>query len=180
MGFKYDVTNVPTDEERIAEALSEIERGLKHIRGDPVWSREPTDPGMLMLLEDCVNSEYWGIALSIAFTLGRASIVGKVDPAAAARAIAAKEAQRRAGGDRAEQIMDEADTRWRRKGEKIWRERYANLAPDDPDRITVEDLAVLIQDDTVGDIDLDTIKKQISQWNKRDGIKPNVRRRSRR
>jgi hypothetical protein len=180
MGFEYDVTNVPTDEERIATALREIGDGLKHVRGDPVWSRERTAPGMLMLLEDCVNSEYWGIALSIAFTLGRASIVGKVDPAAAARAIAEKEAQCRAGADRAEEIRDEADTRWRREGEKIWRERYANLAPDDPDRITVEDLAVLIQDDVAAGIKLETIQKQIGKWNKRDGIKRNAKRRPRR
>ncbi len=180
MGFKYDVTNVPTDEERMAQALSEIEGGLRHVRGDPVWSRESTDPGMLMLLEDCVASEYWGLALNIAFDLGRASIVGRVDPDAAARAIAEKAAQRLAGDDRAKKISEAADIRWRREGEEVWRVRYANLAPDDPNRITVEELAKAIQDEVAGSIKIPTILKQITKWNKRDGIKRNAKRRPRR
>jgi len=181
MGYKYDATNVPTDEERIAEALSEIECELDHVRGDPA-RREPTDPGILTLLEDCVSSEYWGLALSIAFALGRASIVGYVDPAAAARAIDELKAQRRVGEDRGRKVSDEADDKWRREAEKIWRERYANVAPDDPRRIRVEDLVSTIQNDVAGaaDLESDTIKKQISEWNARDGIKPIVRRRSRR
>ena len=87
-------------------------------------------------------------------------------------------ATRKGGGDnRAAQYAAERDTRWRIESEKMWRERYANLAPDDPNRITAEDLAVLIQDDIAGDIRLGTIEKQIGKWNKRDGIKPNAKRR---
>jgi hypothetical protein len=81
------------------------------------------------------------------------------------------------GVKRGEQLAEVADIRWRLEGEKIWRDRYADLAPDDPNRITVEDLAVLIQDDVAGDIKFGTIEKQIGKWNKRDGIKPNAKRR---
>jgi hypothetical protein len=87
--------------------------------------------------------------------------------------------RRKTGGDiRGAKYAADRDARWRIKGEKMWRERYANLAADDPNRITVEDLAVLIQDDIAGDIRLGTIEKQIGKWNKRDGIKPNKKRRS--
>jgi hypothetical protein len=85
--------------------------------------------------------------------------------------------RRKTGGDnRAAQYAAERDARWRIKGEKMWRQRYANLAPDDPNRITATGLAACIQDDIAGDIELDTIKKQIGKWNKRDGIKPNKNR----
>jgi hypothetical protein len=88
-------------------------------------------------------------------------------------------ATRKSGGDdRGAHLAAEADVRWRSEGEKIWLERYAHLAPNDPNRITVEGLAVLLQDDIAGGIKLDTIKKQIGKWNKRDGIKPNKKRRS--
>ena len=115
--------------------------------------------------------------MNIAFTLGRVSIVGKDDPAAAARAIAERKAQCQAGNNRAAQLAEERDTRWRRESEKIWLECYANLAPDDPNRLTVAKLAERIRDNIAGDIELDTIKKQIGKWNKRDGIKPNTKRR---
>ena len=86
---------------------------------------------------------------------------------------------RKDGGDkRSDQVRADADNRWRRAGEEIWRELYANLAPDDPNRITVEDLAQDIQDEVAGGIKPNTIKKQIGKWNKRDGIKPNAKRRS--
>jgi len=178
MGFKLrDLTKIPTDEENIARALREIERGLDHVRKDGVWSREPTDPGLLMMLEDCVGGESWGIALSIAFTLGRVSIVGK-DGAAIERAIDEKKAQCRAGANRAVQLAAERDARWRIESEEMWRECYANLAPDDPNRITVTKLAKRIRDEIAGDIQLETIKKQIGRWNKRDGIKPNTKRKA--
>ena len=180
MGFKLrDLTKIPTDDENIAKALREVERELDHVREDGVWSREPTDPGLFMMLEDCVGGESWGIALSIAFTLGRVSIVGKNGPAAIARAIAEKKAQCRAGKSRAVQLAAERDARWRIKGEEMWRKLYANLAPDDPNRITVEGLAVLIRDEIAGDIKRGTIERQIGKWNKRDGIKPNTKRRPR-
>ena len=61
MGFKLrDLTKIPTDEENIAKALREIERELDHVREDGVWSREPTDPGLFMMLEDCVVGEVLG------------------------------------------------------------------------------------------------------------------------
>jgi hypothetical protein len=88
-------------------------------------------------------------------------------------------ATHKGGGDaRGAHLAADSDRRWRREGGKIWRERYADLAPDDPNRVTVEDLAILIQDDIAGVIKFGTIVKQIGKWNKREGIEPNKKRRS--
>jgi hypothetical protein len=96
MGFDLrDLTKFPSDEERIAQALSKIEGELKHVTDPDVWSREDQSPGLLMLLEVCVASEYYGIALAIAFDLGMAAVFGKVDPSALAKHRAGAEARRR-------------------------------------------------------------------------------------
>ena len=96
MGFDLgDLTKIPSDEERIAQALSKIQEGLECIDDPHVWSWERESPGLFTLLEDCVGSEYYAIALSLAFALGQAAVVGKADPAALSNARAAVEARRR-------------------------------------------------------------------------------------
>lgn len=95
MGFKLpDLTKIPSDEERITQALNEIEGDLEHVDDPHVWSWEGENPGLLMLLRDCVASGYYGIALSVAFALGKAAVVGNADPAALSNLRAAAEARR--------------------------------------------------------------------------------------
>ena len=61
MGFDLgDLTKIPTDEELVAQALGKIEGELKHLDDPDIWSRDDESPGLLMLLEDCVASEYYG------------------------------------------------------------------------------------------------------------------------
>jgi hypothetical protein len=97
MGFDLgDLTKIPSDEERIAQALSKIEGELKHVDGPDVWSRDDQSPGMLMLLRDCATSAHGvGLALEMAFELGKAAVLGKSDPAALPKFRAAEQARRR-------------------------------------------------------------------------------------
>jgi hypothetical protein len=115
-----------------------------------------------------------GYALDYMANLGR--IDGEYGPSCELRDDAAF--RKKGGDERSARYAAERDARWRNEGEKIWQERYADLPPDDPNRITVEKLAQDIQGEVAGDIKLDTIKRQIGKWNKRDGVKPNAKRRS--
>jgi hypothetical protein len=119
MGFDLgDLTKIPGDEERIAQALSKIERGLKHVDGSAVWGRDNESPGLLMLLEDCVASEHYGIALSVAFDLGRY---------AAGEKVSVTERQRLAGLATAARNKANADA-WQLPGKRIWWEVRGQLA----------------------------------------------------
>lgn len=99
MGFKLpDLANMPSNEERIAEALATIEVGLQDIDDPAVRCRDDESPGLLMLLKQCVSADpTWDMAMAveIAFDLGRAAVVGKADPAALSNFRAAVEARRR-------------------------------------------------------------------------------------
>jgi hypothetical protein len=113
MGFDLgDLTNIPTDEELIAQTLGKIEGELKHVDDPNVWSRDDESPGLLMLLEDCIASEYYGIALSIAFDLGIAAVLDKVDPSALAKHRAGVKA-RRQGTQRSTITRQASATEWR-------------------------------------------------------------------
>jgi hypothetical protein len=98
MGFKLpDFTNMPSDEERVAEALATIEIGLKGIDDPAVRCRDDESPGLLMLLEQCVSADpTWDMAMAVklAFDLGKAAVLGKADPAALQNLRAAAKARR--------------------------------------------------------------------------------------
>jgi hypothetical protein len=130
--------------------------------------------------ETVVDDEKAGLLMrTIGYTLDYMANLGRIEgeygPSYVLRYDAAL---RKNGADNSGKVRAvKADARWRRAGEKMWREVYADLTPDDPNRITVEDLATAIQDEVAGSVKLGTVLKQIGAWNKRDGVKKNEKRR---
>jgi hypothetical protein len=65
MGFKYDVTNVPTVEEGWRKLLVRLEAEFDGIGGPAVHRRHDEPPGLLLMLERCIASEHYDIAAGI-------------------------------------------------------------------------------------------------------------------
>jgi hypothetical protein len=102
MGVKFDViTGVWGGEPMIVRSLAEIEDGLKGVDDPGVWKEgDGESQGLLPLLRELVPTEpppTWevALALSVAFELGRAAVVGKAGPAALTKFKAAADARRR-------------------------------------------------------------------------------------
>lgn len=113
MGFTFDLTNMPSNEERMAESLAKIKDGLKGIDNPDVRSRKEESPGQLMLIEQCVSADpTWDMALAveIAFELGRY---------AAGEKVSATEKQRVAGLATAARNKAKADA-WQGPAKQIW------------------------------------------------------------
>ena len=85
----------------IVRSLAEIEGGLKGVDDAGVWKEDDGESqGLLPLLRKLVPVEpapTWEIALAlrVAFDLGKAAVLRKVEPAALLRFREAQEAQRR-------------------------------------------------------------------------------------
>jgi hypothetical protein len=169
MGFKFDVTNMPTDEERVAEALDEIEEGVKHV-GDPeVWRWAEESPGMLMLLRDCATSAHGiGIALEIAFELGKVSVVRKADPAAWAKFVAGMDARARGrerGTRNGVKTNQSKAAAWHAPVHAIWLEKRGSRPETrkwNQDRV-VQEIRKKLADVKLPSDDR-TIEKQIAKW----------------
>ena len=83
-----------------------------------------------MLLEGCVASEYYGIALSVAFALGKIAADAKGDIGALRKRFVTELSQ--SGGDaRGAQSSDEADKRWRNEARPIWQKNRGQFPEGD-------------------------------------------------
>jgi hypothetical protein len=65
MGFKFDVTNMPSDAERWSDLLARLEAEFAGIDDPAVHSRDDEAPGMLLLLERCIAGSYYDLAANV-------------------------------------------------------------------------------------------------------------------
>jgi len=160
MGFKFDFTNMPSDEERVAEALAKIEARLKNIDDPAVRSRDDQDPGLLMLLEQLVSVHadvwQWTLALSVAFDLGRY---------AAGEKVSVTERQRLAGLVRAAQIKAKADA-WQTPAKQIWWETRGQFPKGDKRRKTQPQVAKVIKSKVKGVPSKERALELVEKWDR--------------
>jgi hypothetical protein len=101
MGFTFDITTGSINgESMIARTMTEIENGLKGVTDPAVRNEDDGESqGLLPLLRKLIPADppptrEVALALSVAFELGKAAVVGKADPAALSNLRAAAEARR--------------------------------------------------------------------------------------
>jgi hypothetical protein len=102
MGFKYDFTNMPTDEEHWRELLARLEAEFAAVDDPAVHCRDDESPGMLMRLERCIDGGYYDLA---------ADIVGD---------LRGNKAQRRGGRARAEVDQRTRVDKWHALAKAVW------------------------------------------------------------
>ena len=155
-----DNGNMPSDEERVAEALAKIEAKLKNIDVAAVRSQDDQDPGLLMLLEQLVIVHagvwQWTLALSVAFDLGRY---------AAGEKVSVTERQRLAGLVRAAQIKAKADA-WQTPAKQIWWEKRGQFPKGDKRRKTQPQVAKAIKSKVKGVPSEERALELVEKWDR--------------
>jgi hypothetical protein len=125
MGFKFNViTGAFGGEPLIVRSLAEIEEGLKGVADPGVWNEEDGEgQGLLPLLRELVPTvppPTWEVALaiSVAFELGKAAVIGKVGPAALTKVKDAAEARRRGARNSRVELVKRAEE-WKAVARRI-------------------------------------------------------------
>ena len=157
----FNTADLPTGAEMLADSLAKIDGAMRANTDPAIRGSDPTDPGLLLLLDQAVDlagepNAGLAIAISVAFELGRCAS-GKVDHSEVARLGGLIAGARR---------KDAANHAWRDAAKAIWRETRGAFLKDDPRRKSQVAVAEIVAAEVPNAPDRDRIVKTIRDWDR--------------